>query len=115
MVSLRFGKFEVTDKAIGVCTIDFRPVHREPCIAYGADLFCKYCLREMFALAVEHGLIDVPREEPTVQEDGPVALERPGESGKKEEPSWACPVCGREFPNQQALAAHSRTHRGGGA
>lgn len=96
---MRYAKFEVTDKAIGVCAIDYRPIHKQQCLAYGSDLFCRECIQEMFNLALDHGLVSAPNK-------GEHDQVEPQETRS----SFVCPVCNETFGSQQALAGHRRKH-----
>lgn len=99
---MRYDKFEITDKAIGVCSIDYTPIHRDLCIAYGADLFCKKCLQEILKIALDNGLVEVPRDNNTVE------VSQESDNDVEE---FKCEVCGRTFNSWRAFLAHKRSHR----
>lgn len=99
---MRYGKFEVTDKAIGVCSIDYTPVHKDLCVAFGADLFCRKCLQEMLELALANGLVKVPDEQVQGEKE---------EQEEEQKEEFNCDVCGRTFKSWRAFLAHMRSHR----
>jgi len=108
---MRYAKFEVTDKAIGVCAIDYKPIHKQLCLAYGSDLFCRECMQEMFNLALEHGLVVVHGNVFSRQHFGQVVCDREeNDQREKARPCFVCGVCGESFGSQQALAGHMKKH-----